>query len=80
MPRQIIDFICGLLSAGTGAVKEKFNNVVNSFLEYLLFAIFAIQVYLMIVQTFVLIGHLDVKLNFSWTNKAIGINLNYNIS
>jgi len=79
MPRQILDFICGLLSAGTDAIKEKFNNVVNSFLEYLLFAIFAIQVYLMIVQTFVLIGHLDVKLNFSWTNKAIGISLNYSI-
>jgi len=33
----------------------------------------------MIVQTFVLIDRLDVKLNFSWTNKAIGINLGYNI-
>jgi hypothetical protein len=32
----------------------------------------------MIIQTFVLIDRLDVKLNFSWTNKAIGINVELN--
>jgi len=29
----------------------------------------------MMIQTFVLIDRLDVKQNFSWTNKAIGIKL-----
>ncbi len=74
-PHLILYLTCCLLSVGTDAVKGKFNHVVNSFLFRLAFFSLCHVVDLMRIQTFVLIDRLDVKLNFSWTNKAIGIKL-----